>query len=35
MEIHLFGASGARVITLGEALSQQFGVPYFDTDIYF
>lgn len=35
MKIHLFGASGAGVTTLGGALSQQLGVPYFDTDTYF
>jgi adenylate kinase family enzyme len=35
MKLHIFGASGAGVTTLGEALSQQLGVPYFDTDAYF
>ncbi len=35
MKVHLFGASGAGVTTLGEALSAQLDVPYFDTDTYF
>lgn len=35
MKVHLFGASGAGVTTLGEFLGAQLGVPYFDTDTYF
>jgi adenylate kinase family enzyme len=35
MKLHIFGASGAGATTLGEALSQQLGAPYFDTDAYF
>ena len=35
MKTHLFGASGVGVTTLGEALSQQLGLPYLDTDTYF
>jgi adenylate kinase family enzyme len=35
MKLHLFGASGTGVSTLGEALSQGLYVPYFDTDDYF
>lgn len=35
MKIHLFGASGAGVTTLGHALSTELALPYFDTDTYF
>ena len=35
MKLHLFGASGTGVTTLGEALAAQLGVPYFDSDAYF
>lgn len=35
MKIHLFGASGAGVTTLGTALGAASGVPYFDSDDYF
>lgn len=35
MRIHIFGASGAGATTLGHALSEQLGLPYFDTDSYF
>ncbi|MCU0451123.1 MAG: adenylate kinase [Bernardetiaceae bacterium] len=35
MKIHLFGASGTGVTTLGRALSARWGLPYFDTDDYF
>lgn len=35
MKIHLFGASGTGVTTLGHALSAQLALPYFDTDSYF
>ncbi len=35
MKLHLFGASGAGVTTLGAALGTALGLPYFDTDDYF
>lgn len=35
MNLHLFGASGTGVTTLGEALGAALGLPYFDTDAYF
>ena len=35
MKLHLFGAAGAGVTTLGRALSATLGWPYFDTDDYF
>ena len=35
MRIHLFGASGSGVTTLGKHLSQQLGYPYFDNDEFF
>jgi adenylate kinase family enzyme len=35
MKLHLFGASGTGVSTLGQALGQGLHVPYFDTDGYF
>lgn len=35
MRIHLFGASGSGVTTLGHALGRQLGLPYFDTDAYY
>jgi adenylate kinase family enzyme len=35
MKLHLFGASGTGVSTLGEALAAALHVPYFDTDTYF
>lgn len=35
MKIHIFGASGSGVTTLGNALSNQTGIPYFDTDAYY
>ena len=34
MKIHLFGASGSGVTTLGQQLSRQLNLPYFDTDSY-
>ncbi|MFD1466714.1 adenylate kinase [Hymenobacter caeli] len=34
MKIHLFGASGAGVTTLGTALGAALGVLYFDSDDY-
>jgi adenylate kinase family enzyme len=35
MKLHIFGASGTGVSTLGEALGTALGLPYFDTDAYF
>lgn len=35
MKLHLFGASGTGVSTLGEALAPVLHAPYFDTDTYF
>ncbi|MBO2009471.1 adenylate kinase [Hymenobacter negativus] len=35
MKLHIFGASGAGVTTLGHALSEALGIPYFDSDDYF
>jgi adenylate kinase family enzyme len=35
MKLHIFGASGTGVSTLGEALSAALGLPYFDCDAYF
>ena len=35
MKVHIFGASGAGVTTLGEALSAALGTPYFDSDTYY
>jgi adenylate kinase family enzyme len=35
MKLHLFGASGVGVTTLGLALGEALGVPYFDSDSYF
>jgi len=35
MRIHLFGASGSGVTTLGKHLSQQLHYPYFDNDDFF
>lgn len=35
MKIHLTGASGVGVTTLGEFLSKRLGYPYFDTDKYY
>lgn len=35
MKLHVFGASGAGVTTLGRALSSTLGLPYFDSDDYF
>lgn len=35
MKIHIFGASGAGVTTLGHALSKKLNIPYFDSDEYF
>ncbi|WP_316826144.1 AAA family ATPase [Pedobacter miscanthi] len=35
MKIHILGASCAGSTTLGEALSKQLNIPYFDTDSFF
>jgi adenylate kinase family enzyme len=35
MKIHLFGASGSGVSTLGKQLEQTLEVPFLDTDTYF
>ncbi|WP_448702501.1 AAA family ATPase [Mucilaginibacter sp. AW1-3] len=35
MRIHIFGASGSGVTTLGRHLSQQLQYPYFDNDEFF
>jgi adenylate kinase family enzyme len=35
MRLHIFGASGTGVSTLGEALGAALGLAYFDTDTYF
>lgn len=35
MKIHIFGASGSGVTTLGEKLSEHLQIPYFDTDFYY
>ena len=34
MKIHLLGAPGAGITTLGKALAEHFKVPHFDTDDY-
>ena len=34
MRLHLFGASGSGVTTVGQQLSQHINLPYFDTDSY-
>ena len=33
--MHIFGASGSGVTTLGQELSTQLNIPYFDTDDYY
>lgn len=35
MKLHIFGASGSGVTTLGAALSKRLNIPYFDSDEYF
>jgi len=35
MKLHLFGASGTGVSTLGAALAEALGIPYLDSDTYF
>ena len=34
MKIHILGAPGAGITTLGKALAEHLSVPYFDTDDY-
>ncbi|MEA5256526.1 adenylate kinase [Arcicella aquatica] len=35
MKIHIFGASSSGVTTLGNALSNDLNIPYFDSDEYY
>jgi adenylate kinase family enzyme len=35
MRIHIFGASGSGVTTLGNALGKKLNYPYFDSDQFF
>lgn len=35
MKIHIFGASGSGVTSLGKTLSEQLAIPYFDSDDFF
>jgi len=35
MRIHIFGASGSGVTTLGKALSEKIGIEYIDSDDFF
>ncbi|WP_228410094.1 shikimate kinase [Chryseobacterium viscerum] len=35
MKIHIFGASGSGVTTLGKALSEELNLEYFDSDDFF
>ena len=35
MNLHIFGASGTGITTLGLALSRELNIPYFDSDDYF
>jgi adenylate kinase family enzyme len=35
MRIHIFGASGSGVTTLGNALAEKLGIEYFDSDDFF
>jgi len=35
MHLHILGAAGTGVTTLGLALAQQLNIPYFDSDDYF
>ncbi|MEM6738348.1 MAG: shikimate kinase [Bacteroidota bacterium] len=35
MQIHIFGASGSGVTTIGKALSKELDLSYFDTDDYY
>jgi adenylate kinase family enzyme len=35
MKLHIFGASGSGVTTLGQLLAEKLGLTYFDSDDYF
>lgn len=35
MRLHIFGASGSGVTTVGQTLSEKLNIPYFDSDHYF
>lgn len=35
MKLHIFGAAGTGVTTLGKAMALYLDVPYFDSDLYF
>ncbi|MGZ3790458.1 MAG: AAA family ATPase [Bacteriovorax sp.] len=35
IKIHIFGASGSGVTTLGKNLSEHFHIPFFDADDYY
>ena len=35
MKLHIFGASGSGVTTLGKALAGQLSLPYLDSDAFF
>lgn len=35
MRLHIFGASGSGVTTLGKALSEKLNIEYFDSDDFF
>lgn len=35
MKLHIFGASGSGVTTLGKAISKELNIKYFDSDEYF
>lgn len=35
MKIHILGASGSGVTTLGNALGKKLAIPYFDSDNYY
>jgi adenylate kinase family enzyme len=35
MKLHIFGASGSGVTTLGKLLADKLGIEYFDSDDYF
>ncbi|MEE1944933.1 AAA family ATPase [Pedobacter sp. KR3-3] len=35
MKLHIFGASGSGVTTLGQALAKQLDIPYLDSDDFF
>src|ERR1043165_424748 len=35
MKLHILGASGTGVTTVGQALAVRLNIPYFDSDDYF